>query len=223
MRWRAACVVLVLLACGHAEPPRHVDAGRMGSVALFPPRDGNEALVFLFSDSGGWNAHYAETARELTARGAAVVGVDLPSYLAGLVATHEDACHYTVAELEDWSHRFQRELGFERYRSPILAGVGAGATLAHAALAQSPAATVAGAVGVDPAEVLATHVPLCSGAPSRPLNGGFAYAPAEPLPGFWREPAAGPAPALARLANEVRDAIDAQAAVRDAELADLPQ
>jgi len=57
------------------------------------------------------------------------VGVDLPSYLAGLAATEQDRCHYTVAELEEWSHRLQRELGFERYRLPILAGVGAGGTL----------------------------------------------------------------------------------------------
>ena len=115
------------------------------------------------------------------------MGVDLPSYLAGLAATQEDECHYTVAELEEWSHRLQRELGFERYRRRSWPASAQGATLAHAALAQSPAATLAGAIGAEPAPALATHVPLCPGAPSRATPDGFVYEPAEELPGFWRE------------------------------------
>jgi type IV secretory pathway VirJ component len=210
------------LACGRADSARVVSAGRMGHVAVHAPRGGKLGFVYLFSDATGFGPALEESAQRIAAAGAAVVGVDLPSYLAGLAATREDQCHYTVAELEEWSHRLQRRLGFERYRSPILAGVGAGATLAHAALAQSPAATLAGAVGVDEAPALATRVPLCPGAPSRPLNGGFAYSPAEALPGFWREAAPGDAPALERLAGAVREAIDAEAAESDAELADLP-
>jgi type IV secretory pathway VirJ component len=159
----------------------------MGRVAVFEPRDGHEGFVFLFSDAGGWSRALDRTARELARHGVAVVGVDLPHYLAGLVATKEDQCHYTVAELEEWSHRLQRELGFERYRSPILAGIGEGATLAHVALAQSPAATLAGAIGTQPTPALATHVPLCAGAPNHAVAGGFAYEPAENLPGFWSE------------------------------------
>jgi type IV secretory pathway VirJ component len=148
----------------------------MGPVVVMAPRGGHAGFVYPFSDATGWSSALKGSARQIAAAGAAIVGVDLPSYLAGLAATREDQRHYTVAELEDWSHRPQRELGFERYRSPVLAGVGAGATLAHAALAQSPAATLAGAVGVDEAAALATRVPLCPGAASRPLNGGFAYA-----------------------------------------------
>jgi type IV secretory pathway VirJ component len=210
------------LACGRADAPRQVAAGRMGHVTVFAPRGEHAGLVYLFSDAAGWNRALEASARQIATAGAAVVGVDLPSYLAGLVATREDQCHYTVAELEDWSHRLQRQLGFERYRSPILAGIGAGATLAHAALAQSPAATLAGAVGVDEAAALATRVPLCAGAPSRAADGGFAYSPAATLPGFWRVAAAGEAPAAERLASAVRDAVAAEAAESDAALADLP-
>lgn len=183
--WALACVVLAS-ACG-GDAPHSVAAGRMGRVAVFEPRGGRAGFVFLFSDSGGWRPGLDRAAQEIAEHGAAVVGVDLPRYLAGLAATREDQCHYTVAELEEWSHRLQHKLGFERYRSPILAGVGAGATLAHAALAQSPAATLAGAIGAQPAPALATRVPLCAGAPSHATSGGFAYEPAATLPGFWRE------------------------------------
>jgi type IV secretory pathway VirJ component len=84
----------------------------MGRVALFEPRDGHEGFVYLFSDARGWNRSLDGVARGLAKQGVAVVGVDLPHYLEGLVATKEDECHYTVAELEEWSHRLQRELGF---------------------------------------------------------------------------------------------------------------
>jgi type IV secretory pathway VirJ component len=215
-----ACLAALLAAC--APEARDVHAGRLGHVSVFPPEGAHDGFVYLFSDARGWNAELERAARRIARRGVAVVGVDLPQYLRGLAATEVDRCHYTVAELEDWSHRLQRELGFERYRSPILAGIGAGATLAHAALAQSPAATVAGAVGVEPAPALATRVPLCPGAPSRPVDGGFAYAPEEALPGFWREVAPGADPPLARLASAVEAAVGAGGADGAGELADLP-
>ena len=217
-RWtRASCALafVVLAACG-GEPPRYVHAGRLGRVAVYAPRDGHEGFVFLFSDSSGWNRALERAAQEIAGHGIAVVGVDLPPYLAALVATKEDECHYTVAELEEWSHRLQRELGFERYRSPILAGVGEGATLAHVALAQSPAATLAGAIGAQPTPTLATHVPLCAGAPNHKAKGGFAYEPAEDLPGFWSEAAS-----LSALDDAVESAVE-EPTPEDNELADLP-
>jgi type IV secretory pathway VirJ component len=217
MRLRALSAVLLLLACGQSEPTRTVEAGRMGRIALYEPADSHDGFVYLFSDASGWSRELDALARRIAEQGAAVVGVDLRQYLAGLAATTEDQCHYTVAELEDWSHRLQRELGFERYRSPILAGVGAGATLAHAALAQSPAATLAGAIGADPAPALATRVPLCPGAPSRATPAGFAYEPAAQLPGFWRQTAS-----AAQLGDAVASAVAEQARDVGAELADLP-
>jgi type IV secretory pathway VirJ component len=213
-----ACLAALLSPCARAPAPRSVDAGRLGRVAVFAPEGGHAGLVYLFSDAAGWNDALARTAQRIAAGGAAVVGVDLPQYLRGLAATEQDQCHYAVAELEDWSHRLQRELGYERYRSPILAGVGAGATLAYAALAQSPAATVAGAIGAAPAPALATRVPLCAGAASRAVAGGFAYAPGAALPGFWRDVAAGDEP----LASAIEAAVASQNPEDDAELADLP-
>ena len=133
-----------------AVPPEALEAGRLGKVSLFRAVAPARAFVFLFSDVDGFDPDLAQTAGALAARGTTVVGVDLPQYLRGLAAS-DDGCHYVVAEIEALSQRLQRELGYERYRSPLLAGVGAGGTLAYAALAQAPAATLGGALSVDPA------------------------------------------------------------------------
>jgi len=155
-------------------------------VSLVTPERVPDAMVFVFSGLGGWDAGYDSVARALARRGAVVVGVDLPQYLRNLAASN-DGCHYVVAEIEDMSKRLQREFRFARYQSPILAGIGAGGTLAYAALAQSPAVTVAGAVSVDPAASLGTRVPVCAGAPVRAAaGGGFSYGPQPRLNGWWR-------------------------------------
>jgi type IV secretory pathway VirJ component len=172
-------------------PPEARAAGRLGEVSLFRPAAPADAFVFLFSGADGFGEELARTAAALAARGAVVVGVDLPQYLRGLAAS-DDGCHYVVAELEALSQSLQRALGFERYHSPLLAGVGAGATLAYAALAQAPAATVAGAICIDPAPALATRVPLCAGAPFEAVaHEGFRYAPVDELPGSLRSETSG--------------------------------
>lgn len=121
----ALAIAPALLACEGAGPaPETRAAGRLGEVELFPPAGAARALVYLVSDAGGWSPAWTHAAGLLRARGAAVVGVDLRQYLAGLRASH-DGCHYVIAELEDRSQRWQRELGGSVYRSPILAGAGA--------------------------------------------------------------------------------------------------
>jgi len=176
--------------------------GRFGSVRIYAPAAGRaDGMIFLFSAADGWNVALDGDAQALAADGNAVVGVDLPQYLRGLAAS-DDGCHYLLSEIEDLSKRVQRELGFADYRSPVLAGVGAGGTLAYAALAQAPAATVAGTVSIDAAPALGTRVPLCPGAPSTPADGGgFAYGPAARLPGWWVASKAGLADALRALAT----------------------
>jgi type IV secretory pathway VirJ component len=226
-------LLLVAAACGAGPVAHDLDAGRLGRVHLFVPTEPGVALVFVFSDARGWSPALAASARELAREGVAVVGVDLPQYLAGLAAS-SDGCHYVVAELEALSHRLEREIGFETYRSPILAGVGAGGTLAYAALAQSPAATVAGALSVGPADALATRVPLCPGAPALTTFAGFRYGAQAALTGFWRpeippEPAPLPRGEAAarsgspeqRLVALLRAALAATPARADS-LADLP-
>src|SRR5439155_2343452 len=197
--------------------------GRLGRVEFFAPALPSHGLVFLFSDAGGWSAPLEQVARRLVARGAAVVGVDLRRYLDAL-ARSADGCHYVVADLEELSHRLERETDFLRYRSPVLAGLGAGATLAYAALAQAPAATIAGAAGIDPAPALATRVPLCRGAAATPDPAGFRYATGVPLPGPWRIRTARGSDAAAALVDLVTPLLEPPAPGGSvaAALADLP-
>ncbi len=198
-----ALLVVAWAGCGSPpSPPESADGGRLGQVQVWRPA-APDGVVFLFSDEAGWGPAWGAAAEAIRADGAAVVGVDLPVYLRALRAS-ADGCHYLISEIEDLSKRLQRELASTEYHSPILAGAGAGGTLAYAALAQAPAATVAGAVAVDPAPVLATRVPLCPGAEAQPApGGGFRYAPLAPLPGFYRAVPSEGRPPTEELASEV--------------------
>lgn len=222
---RAVAIAVALAAasaCGSRDAPpsastaERIDGGRLGQVALFRPDAAPDSFVFLFSDASGWSPAYEAAATSLRDGGSAVVGVDLPSYQKGLRAS-DDGCHYVVGEIEALSQRLQRQLGGAAYRSPTLAGVGAGATLAYAGLAQAPAATVAGAVSVDPTPALDTRVPLCPGAPSTPVpGGGFRYGAPSDLPGWWLvAPPASLAPEVAKLAATIEDPPPASAAPLD--------
>jgi type IV secretory pathway VirJ component len=194
-RWALAALILAWSALSPAPqtasadddvPKRVASNTRMGELRLYVPAAAPRAFVFLYSDASGWDDQDDATARELLDRGAYVAGVDLTAYLQGLRAS-PDGCHYLISEVEALSKELQHQLGAATYRSPILAGYGAGGTLAYAALAQSPAATVASAVAFDPAPKLRTHVPLCEGAPARPIvGGGFSYGPKKELPGKLR-------------------------------------
>ncbi len=191
-----ARVVLIALcavaACQPRVSERIFQGGRLGMVALFTPAGTPDALVFVFSDLQGWDAAYASVARTLASRGAMIAGIDLPQYLRNLAAS-KDGCHYVIAEVEDMSERLQRDFRFAGYQSPILAGIGPGGTLAYAGLAQAPAATIAGAISIDPAQALGTRVPLCAGAPATAAEtGGFTYGPQPNLKGWWRVSARAP-------------------------------
>ena len=238
-RW--LLIALLLAACQRSATPAPVatrDEGRFGHVLAYAPTNGGAAgVVFLFSDADGWKPAFDADARALAGDGVAVIGVDLPQYLKGL-AESDDGCHYLISEVEDLSKRLQRDLGFPLYRTPILAGIGAGGALTYAALAQTPAATVAGAVSIDPTAALGTTVPLCEGAPSSPARGGgFSYGVAPSLPGWWlvskrdalpaalqplATPGAGDGDASQRLLATTRAGLAFTAASAPAALADLP-
>jgi phosphatidylglycerol lysyltransferase len=180
-----------------------LETGNLGEVHQVNPAGAMRGLVVLFSDAHGWSSISDDTAAALAHDGALVVGVDLPPLLRRLDADPSDACHDVVGDIESVSRQIQRERGNTSYRTPIVAGIGEGGTLAGAVLAQAPAATIAGAVAYDPTTSVHTRVPLCSTPVATPSPaGGFAYGPWPSLPGFWTVgfPAARDTPERQRIA-----------------------
>lgn len=108
------------------------------------------AMVFLISQGQGWGAAEEAQAAELVKAGAAVVGIDFPSYMKSL-SGDEDDCIYMVSDIEDVSQQVQRRIGNPTYRHPIVAGMGDGGAVALAMISQSPLQTIGAAVAVDPA------------------------------------------------------------------------
>ena len=72
----------------------------------------------------------------------------------------------------EWlSRELQRDAEFPSYLTPIVAGVGEGGTLAEMILDGAPPATIAGAVSLDPAEIVASQRPICSAPPATSRRG----------------------------------------------------
>ncbi len=98
----------------------------------------------------GWSPADEAAARRLAAGGAIVAGVDLPVYVAAIEKEHGH-CLYLAGDVEHAARLVERRFDLDRFRSPILAGVGPGGRLALAMMEQAPPVTFAGAVAVDPA------------------------------------------------------------------------
>src|SRR5205807_951736 len=78
-----------------------------------------------------------DLARSLESLDALVIGLDLSYYLGRIEKLTQD-CAYPAGDFEMLSKLVQKTLGLPAYTPPVLAGCGAGATLAYAALAQAP-------------------------------------------------------------------------------------
>ena len=152
------------------------DTDTLAVADLAPPDGPAKGVVFLFSGEAGYGAADASTARELAGKGAYVVGIDLPRSFAK-AAADDDSCVYFVSDLEELSQVIQRSNGAESYFSPVVAGSGAGGSMALAIAAQSPLATIGGFVAVDPGVDLPFARELCSGGPhQRTADGkGWVY------------------------------------------------
>ena len=175
------------------ERPLHYGAP-FGDVSLYIPKDKPTSVVLFLSGDGGWHLGVVSMARHLAARGALVVGLDVRHYLADIgahagVAT--GTCRYLAADFETLGHRIQRELELEEYHVPLLYGYSSGATIAYAALVQSPPGTFGGAVslGFCPDQKFG-GTPLCPGPEGlltyKPgLKGAVVFDPALKLKDRW--------------------------------------
>ena len=189
----ALVALLASVAAGRAET---LDGGRYGPVEVAVPRGDIRGYVVLFSDPDATTPPVDPG--PLTRAGALVVSVDTPRYFA---AIRRDAkpCDQLVGDAETLSRQLQRLHPGPDYAFPVLAGVGAGGTLAYAVLAQAPNNTLAGAVALDPAPALSGIPPLCPGAPATAeAEGATRYVPKPDLQGFWSVGLDADAPASSR-------------------------
>ena len=135
--------------------------GAFGKLAVLRP-EGTPKRIFLFiSGDGGWDKTAAAIGRDLATMDALVVGIDLRSYRRS-VGKSRKKCVYSAAHFEALNHWIQRKLKLPAYIEPVLVGHSAGATLAYAVLAQSPAGTFRGAISLSFDPVLAMPKPLCN-------------------------------------------------------------
>ncbi|MFO1104948.1 MAG: AcvB/VirJ family lysyl-phosphatidylglycerol hydrolase [Amaricoccus sp.] len=158
---------LVLLAALPAHAEDSFDGGAIPAPKILMPAQAPAAAeVVLISDAAGWGAREEAMAKALTAQGAIVVGIDLPSWLPKLEAEDRD-CVYITADIESLSQQVQRSTGDANYSLPLIAGIGAGGAQALAIAAQTPLATIGGTFAVDPTEAIALKKPLCTQAVRR--------------------------------------------------------
>ncbi len=156
-------------------PAQDYHTGLIPSPHIYLPQGQDLAgMVFLISDAKGWGSAEEAQAKDLVESGAAVVGIDFPSYMQSLAAD-DGECIYMVSDIEDLSQQVQRRMANREYRHPILAGAKEGGTLALALIAQSPFATIGSAIAVDPGEAVPLKKQLCTPADKRPTYNGIVY------------------------------------------------
>ncbi len=209
--WRAAWLPLVQAVAAAAPPPEETaQYGRFGALHLLRETPHPANVVLFFSDDAGWDAAADQVARALAAQGLLVVGIDTGHYLQRVAAQH-DRCAYPAGSLENLSKVIQKRLGFPSYVHPLVAGLGGGGALAYGALAQAPANTFRGGLGLAPCAGVPGGQQLCPGhgLATRPAaNGGFELLPAKNVEQPWTALAGAddrrcPAAAAAALARAV--------------------
>lgn len=189
-RWLPALALLAACACGiaRADTSAEVDYGLFGSLHLARPATAAAHMVLLFSDSSGWTQRDAVLGQAIAARGALVVGIDLPVYLARMESI-KDSCSYPAGHVEEVAHWIARHENIANYSAPLVIGDGAGASFAYAMTAQAPAGTFEGLVTLGWSAALRLPKPVCAGDAGAITRAdgshGFRLAPLANMPLVW--------------------------------------
>ena len=128
-------------------------------VTAYAPRGAAQQVVLFLSGAGGWDPGVASMASRLRDEGALVVGIDVRAFIASLEATK--SCAYPTGNVEEISRFVQQRLKLAAYHRPVVAGYGAGATLAYAVVAAAPNDTLAGAISLSFCPDVRLRVPFC--------------------------------------------------------------
>lgn len=159
---------------GRADDTPTFDTGQIPDPVILLPDGPAQGSVVLFSSEDGWNSEDDALAARLQAEGAAVVGIDLPGYLAALDASGQE-CVYLVSDFESLGHQLERATGARTFHAPIIAGTGQGGALAINILAQTPFDTLGAAIGADPSDGVPLDTQFCTKQPRTEGSDGWVY------------------------------------------------
>lgn len=188
----ALLIISVVLAAALQLAPRFglrlpgkqllVSSERLSDVPLLQPSGKPSGLAILVSQKGGLAADDETLAKLLLDRDFLVLTVDLERWRKELDQDTGD-CTYFVSDFEGIAKEAQRMIAVDTYMHPVIVGIGEGGVMAYASVADTPAATLAGAVVVDPSVALKTKLPSCEGADYEAVAGqGFSYSYDADLP-----------------------------------------
>ncbi len=178
LKIRGVAVLLAISLGGSAQTilTTTESVGPLGTVTVYRPATIQSVALFVSGD-GGWNKGVVDMARAFVGMNALVVGIDNKHYMQQL-NRQKSACSYPAADLENLSLFIQKKYKLPRYLKPILMGYSSGATLVYGALAQAPAGTFGGAIGLGFCPDLDINKPFCpgnAGLKSRVLKKGKTY------------------------------------------------
>ena len=143
---RIAAILMLLAQAGPALAADPLAFGPFGELILRGRLTKPSMVAIVISDDTGWGETEEELAKVAAGAGALVVGVDAKRYFAHVTRKgYEPNVSY---ELESMSKYVQKSLGLPRLTPPVLMGHGAGAGIVYASLAQAPAVTFPGGVGL---------------------------------------------------------------------------
>jgi len=159
-------IIAALLYCSvlevRAMQTDSLQYGAFGKIIIYNPVHQPKTLVLFISGDGGWDKGVIEMAKMLVDAGAMVAGLDIRHYLKE-IKRQKNLCYYPAADFENLSLTIQKKYKFPSYLKPVLFGYSSGATLAYGILAQSPANTFRGGIGLGFCPDISLDRPLCHG------------------------------------------------------------
>ena len=139
-----------------------ISYSHFGLVHIYRNSNPPEGVVIYISGDAGWNRGSENMVRPFIGMNVIVVGVNYVHFMKSLNASKEK-CLYPAGDFENLSMFLQKKLKLKRYFKPILVGFSSGATLAYALLAQAPANTFKGVIGIGFSPDIKSPKTFCSG------------------------------------------------------------